>query len=162
MQTSREALSRLSAVFGKPIPPHYLIRLLCRVVRTFHAPTWIFCNMAHANSSSTHRCSHCSREFARSEHLSRHERTRSTYPQSKARAALIILVDTKEKPYQCLVCRRTFSRSDLLRRHEKKDHQCRWRDNSKSSWQIQPVVDAMNQLPLPNGLDHAGVITNPV
>ncbi|PVH81139.1 hypothetical protein DL98DRAFT_348813, partial [Cadophora sp. DSE1049] len=54
---------------------------------------------------STHICSHCSREFARSEHLSRHERTH-----------------TKEKPYQCLVCCRTFSRSDLLRRHEKKEH----------------------------------------
>ncbi|KAI8651619.1 hypothetical protein NCS55_01407600 [Fusarium keratoplasticum] len=53
-----------------------------------------------------HRCSHCSREFGRAEHLVRHERTH-----------------TKEKPYGCDLCTQAFSRRDLLRRHEWKAHQ---------------------------------------
>ncbi|KAH8597556.1 hypothetical protein B0O99DRAFT_617677 [Bisporella sp. PMI_857] len=89
--------------------------------------------MAHIASSSPHRCRYCLREFARSEHLSRHERTH-----------------TKERPYQCNICRRSFSRNDLLRRHEKKEHQYRWRDNS-TSWPLPPpVTGAVNHMPLPN------------
>ncbi|KAK1850231.1 C2H2 transcription factor [Colletotrichum chrysophilum] len=54
---------------------------------------------------AVHRCVHCSREFNRSEHLVRHERTH-----------------TKEKPYKCTVCPHAFARRDLLRRHELKAH----------------------------------------
>ncbi|KAL3461030.1 hypothetical protein BJX64DRAFT_261938 [Aspergillus heterothallicus] len=58
--------------------------------------------------SVCHRCSHCSREFVRAEHLVRHER-----------------IHTKEKPFQCKLCDQSFSRTDLLRRHEKKVHPAR-------------------------------------
>ncbi|THC88220.1 hypothetical protein EYZ11_012335 [Aspergillus tanneri] len=53
----------------------------------------------------SHRCRHCTREFARAEHLVRHER-----------------IHTKEKPFNCRLCEQAFSRSDLLRRHEKRAH----------------------------------------
>ncbi|KAL6703981.1 hypothetical protein ACN47E_008919 [Coniothyrium glycines] len=45
-------------------------------------------------------CQHCSRSFARTEHLDRHVRTH-----------------TKEKPFACTHCSQQFARSDLLRRH---------------------------------------------
>ncbi|KAH6975050.1 hypothetical protein BKA56DRAFT_589963 [Ilyonectria sp. MPI-CAGE-AT-0026] len=56
-------------------------------------------------ATTLHRCRHCLREFARAEHLVRHERTH-----------------TKEKPYACHHCSDAFSRRDLLRRHEIKAH----------------------------------------
>lgn len=46
------------------------------------------------------RCKHCSREFGKLEHLTRHERSH-----------------TGEKPFQCPVCRRKYARSDVLARH---------------------------------------------
>ncbi|KAH8894631.1 hypothetical protein GQ53DRAFT_84689 [Thozetella sp. PMI_491] len=56
-------------------------------------------------SPPVHRCPRCMREFARAEHLVRHERTH-----------------TKEKPYRCGLCSQAFSRQDLLRRHDMKAH----------------------------------------
>ncbi|CCK68119.1 DNA-binding transcription factor ADR1 KNAG_0A04460 [Huiozyma naganishii CBS 8797] len=50
-------------------------------------------------------CKVCTRAFARSEHLERHERSH-----------------TNEKPYECGICDRMFTRRDLLLRHALKTH----------------------------------------
>ncbi|KAF1363671.1 hypothetical protein EJ07DRAFT_162887 [Lizonia empirigonia] len=52
-----------------------------------------------------HICSHCSRNFKRTEHLTRHLRTR-----------LIDRSDTRDKPYRCS-CGAAFTGRDLLTRH---------------------------------------------
>ncbi|KAF2634323.1 hypothetical protein P280DRAFT_278666 [Massarina eburnea CBS 473.64] len=51
-------------------------------------------------------CSHCSRKFARLEHLQRHDRIHSGI-----------------KPFSCSECNYSFTRSDLLVRHERLTHQ---------------------------------------
>ncbi|KAI6764233.1 hypothetical protein HG530_008022 [Fusarium avenaceum] len=61
-----------------------------------------------------HKCSHCSREFKRPEHLRRHCRTH-----------------TGDKPYVCH-CGACFSRNDLLRRHERLAHTGDSEDPSQS------------------------------
>ncbi|RAL09836.1 FTFMHR domain-containing protein [Aspergillus homomorphus CBS 101889] len=48
------------------------------------------------------QCTICDRQFKKTEHFKRHERSH-----------------TKEKPYQCSVCLKRFSRSDVLSRHAK-------------------------------------------
>ncbi|KAL6789621.1 fungal-specific transcription factor domain-containing protein [Trichoderma sp. SZMC 28012] len=55
--------------------------------------------------TKSYRCHRCSRLFARSEHLQRHERSH-----------------TKEKPYQCSQCPKAFTRKDLLSRHDRLSH----------------------------------------
>ncbi|OJD22880.1 hypothetical protein ACJ73_05770 [Blastomyces percursus] len=52
-----------------------------------------------------HGCTTCGRNFARLEHLKRHERSH-----------------TKEKPFECPECARCFARRDLLLRHQQKLH----------------------------------------
>jgi hypothetical protein len=52
-----------------------------------------------------HVCGTCSRSFARTEHLKRHE-----------------LSHTKEKPFECPECTRRFARRDLLQRHQQALH----------------------------------------
>jgi hypothetical protein len=52
-----------------------------------------------------HICGTCSRSFARTEHLKRHE-----------------LSHTKEKPFECPECSRCFARRDLLQRHHQALH----------------------------------------
>ncbi|KAH9218013.1 hypothetical protein DL95DRAFT_491532 [Leptodontidium sp. 2 PMI_412] len=56
--------------------------------------------------SSTRRCSVCSREFARTEHLVRHERSHRG-----------------EKPFSCHICGMHFTRKELVTRHVGKQHQ---------------------------------------
>ncbi|SPO07396.1 related to C2H2 transcription factor [Cephalotrichum gorgonifer] len=58
-----------------------------------------------AKVTKTHRCNRCSRDFARLEHLQRHERSH-----------------TKEKPFQCIACTKAFTRKDLLTRHDRIAH----------------------------------------
>ncbi|KAL7796400.1 fungal-specific transcription factor domain-containing protein [Trichoderma afarasin] len=55
--------------------------------------------------TKSYRCHRCSRLFARSEHLQRHERSH-----------------TKEKPFQCSQCPKAFTRKDLLSRHDRLSH----------------------------------------
>ncbi|KAH7109783.1 hypothetical protein EDB81DRAFT_736447 [Dactylonectria macrodidyma] len=59
-----------------------------------------------ARNAKTHRCHRCCRDFARLEHLQRHERSH-----------------TKEKPFKCALCTKSFSRKDLLTRHDRLAHQ---------------------------------------
>ncbi|KAH6985249.1 C2H2 transcription factor [Ilyonectria destructans] len=59
-----------------------------------------------ARNTKTHRCHRCCRNFARLEHLQRHERSH-----------------TKEKPFNCALCTKSFSRKDLLTRHDRLTHQ---------------------------------------
>ncbi|KAK2477109.1 hypothetical protein H9L39_12333 [Fusarium oxysporum f. sp. albedinis] len=84
-------------------------------------------------ATTLHRCRHCLREFARAEHLVRHERTH-----------------TKEKPYACHHCSDAFSRRDLLRRHEIKVHgisdRLRRRRRSGNSPDVISTVPRVNPL----------------
>ncbi|RMZ44150.1 hypothetical protein CA14_004163 [Aspergillus flavus] len=51
------------------------------------------------------QCSYCARAFARSEHLSRHERSHRN-----------------ERPFRCTLCHATFTRQDVFRRHHARYH----------------------------------------
>ena len=88
-----------------------------------------------------YKCQYCNRAFSRSEHRSRHERSR------KSRLFLLCLsrtwgnaadpascdyfilfanphplLDTKERPFKCGKCKSTFVRRDLLLRHDRTVH----------------------------------------
>ncbi|KAJ9132412.1 hypothetical protein NKR23_g11236 [Pleurostoma richardsiae] len=52
------------------------------------------------------QCTICNRQFSKTEHLRRHERSH-----------------TRERPYKCPVCHKSFARSDVLFRHCKKHEQ---------------------------------------
>ncbi|KAL2793811.1 hypothetical protein BJX66DRAFT_325834 [Aspergillus keveii] len=58
-----------------------------------------------SSATKSHQCLRCGKEFARLEHLQRHERSH-----------------TKEKPYQCTECDKAFTRKDLLTRHSRLTH----------------------------------------
>ena len=85
-----------------------------------------------------YKCQFCNRAFSRSEHRSRHERSRE-YPafffffrpssRQLARYTERLIgifspcnTDTKERPFKCLKCRSTFVRRDLLLRHDRTVH----------------------------------------
>ncbi|GIJ91424.1 hypothetical protein Asppvi_010389 [Aspergillus pseudoviridinutans] len=55
--------------------------------------------------SGKNQCSYCYRSFARSEHLSRHERSHRN-----------------ERPYRCPSCSGTFTRKDVFKRHHTRHH----------------------------------------
>ena len=94
-----------------------------------------------------YKCQFCSRAFSRSEHRSRHERSRKFIyslvnvglsdgcscdsvwrGQKDARFSLANIfisppsTDTKERPFKCMKCRSTFVRRDLLLRHDRTVH----------------------------------------
>ena len=90
-----------------------------------------------------YKCQFCNRAFSRSEHRSRHERSRKFSPLRRGPAPkfcgrgslnlsvrkilvanMVILSspDTKERPFKCLKCRSTFVRRDLLLRHDRTVH----------------------------------------
>jgi Fungal specific transcription factor domain len=88
-----------------------------------------------------YKCQFCSRAFSRSEHRSRHERSRKCYRvlfsetgglqrdnNLLPRVVIVFLanvpnsIDTKERPFKCLKCRSTFVRRDLLLRHDRTVH----------------------------------------
>ena len=90
-----------------------------------------------------YKCQFCNRAFSRSEHRSRHERSRkfiyfffvdvgSNGGKVHALVAGSIsfladplsftLIDTKERPFKCQKCRSTFVRRDLLLRHDRTVH----------------------------------------
>ncbi|SCO31860.1 uncharacterized protein FFMR_02199 [Fusarium fujikuroi] len=52
-----------------------------------------------------YECQHCGRQFKRSEHCVRHERTH-----------------TRDKPYVCRYCKKPYGRKDLVTRHERTLH----------------------------------------
>ncbi|KAB8228888.1 uncharacterized protein BDW43DRAFT_303578 [Aspergillus alliaceus] len=56
-------------------------------------------------SNKLHHCERCGKDFARLEHLQRHERSH-----------------TKERPFQCAICVKAFTRKDLLARHNRLTH----------------------------------------
>ncbi|KAH4187115.1 hypothetical protein HBH98_003530 [Parastagonospora nodorum] len=68
---------------------------------------------AQSGKKKRFRCEHCSRLFARLEHLQRHERIHSGV-----------------KPFSCAECNYSFTRSDLLVRHERLTHR-KDRENQK-------------------------------
>jgi hypothetical protein len=68
-----------------------------------------------------YKCQFCSRAFSRSEHRSRHERSRKYLSFSMSSYSNPIL-DTKERPFKCDKCRSTFVRRDLLLRHDRTVH----------------------------------------
>ncbi|KAB5557903.1 fungal-specific transcription factor domain-containing protein [Coniochaeta sp. 2T2.1] len=70
-----------------------------------------------------YKCQFCHRAFSRSEHRSRHERSRMyipTFPSSLLTHD--VATDTKERPFKCQKCRSTFVRRDLLLRHDRTVH----------------------------------------
>ena len=86
-----------------------------------------------------YKCQFCNRAFSRSEHRSRHERSRkfvsspnvgqaegcSLMHSWRGRSWLtsaLATTDTKERPFKCLKCRSTFVRRDLLLRHDRTVH----------------------------------------
>ncbi|KAH7412238.1 hypothetical protein DE146DRAFT_274033 [Phaeosphaeria sp. MPI-PUGE-AT-0046c] len=73
---------------------------------------------AQAGKKKRFQCEHCSRLFARLEHLQRHERIHSGV-----------------KPFSCAECNYSFTRSDLLVRHERLTHR-KDRENQKDRGQI--------------------------
>ena len=101
---------------------------------------------ATATPEKKYKCQFCSRAFSRSEHRSRHERSRKFIclfedfsskwgcwmPCPKVHALLAgsilanpspsLLTDTKERPFKCLKCKSTFVRRDLLLRHDRTVH----------------------------------------
>ena len=90
-----------------------------------------------------YKCQFCNRAFSRSEHRSRHERSRKLSspppcppklesPRTRGLAhamrgrnkvsVLTSSTDTKERPFKCMKCRSTFVRRDLLLRHDRTVH----------------------------------------
>lgn len=80
-----------------------------------------------------YRCQFCNVAFSRSEHRSRHERSRkcprhltqlSLSPTKAAGSPLLTaaISDTKERPFRCVKCRANFVRRDLLLRHDRTVH----------------------------------------
>lgn len=92
-----------------------------------------------------YKCQFCARAFSRSEHRSRHERSRKFLPTFPfllvdggvaspwwGREETHLLptfanfypscADTKERPFKCAKCRSTFVRRDLLLRHDRTVH----------------------------------------
>lgn len=90
-----------------------------------------------------YKCQFCSRAFSRSEHRSRHERSRKFVYSLvdvglKSMGVHAIVAgsrdhfvanlspspspDTKERPFKCMKCRSTFVRRDLLLRHDRTVH----------------------------------------
>lgn len=78
-----------------------------------------------------YKCQFCNRAFSRSEHRSRHERSRkSSIPcrsgfrplSSRHLLTFHFYTDTKERPFKCTKCRSTFVRRDLLLRHDRTVH----------------------------------------
>lgn len=65
-----------------------------------------------------HICAECQQSFKRTEHLTRHERSRIQTTQLD----FINEVDRKEKPFRCPYCESLFSREDLINRHVRKFH----------------------------------------
>ncbi|KAL7905078.1 fungal-specific transcription factor domain-containing protein [Trichoderma velutinum] len=76
-----------------------------------------------------YRCHRCSRLFARSEHLQRHERSH-----------------TKEKPFQCSICPKAFTRKDLLSRHDRLSHNSGTAPQSSSSVTIPTTYSSQQPL----------------
>ena len=88
-----------------------------------------------------YKCQYCSRAFSRSEHRSRHERSRKfSHPLvyvgscdglfnihalvagSSWLTSSSLSPDTKERPFKCMKCKSTFVRRDLLLRHDRTVH----------------------------------------
>lgn len=69
-----------------------------------------------------YKCQFCNRAFSRSEHRSRHERSRMPLFSFSSRQINTDCSDTKERPFKCLKCRSTFVRRDLLLRHDRTVH----------------------------------------
>jgi Fungal specific transcription factor domain len=89
-----------------------------------------------------YKCQYCNRAFSRSEHRSRHERSRKStffcchvcanvgqlpnpaYHFINIHPSLTFhpLLDTKERPFKCGKCKSTFVRRDLLLRHDRTVH----------------------------------------
>ncbi len=87
-----------------------------------------------------YKCQFCNRAFSRSEHRSRHERSRKFLRAlvyrgvrgvdgpwwgreiPSAKWLISSCADTKERPFKCLKCRSTFVRRDLLLRHDRTVH----------------------------------------
>ncbi|PYH41409.1 FTFMHR domain-containing protein [Aspergillus saccharolyticus JOP 1030-1] len=88
------------------------------------------------------QCTICDRQFKKTEHFKRHERSH-----------------TKEKPYQCKVCLKRFSRSDVLSRHAK-GHKTTRPETTNESKNIQtatpPTQPPNDRTPLvANGIQQA-------
>lgn len=107
---------------------------------------------AAATPEKKYKCTFCSRAFSRSEHRSRHERSRKFFSFLSSQrgvevARIYALVvgsndpilflflflfllangvpidaDTKERPFKCMKCKSTFVRRDLLLRHDRTVH----------------------------------------
>ncbi|KAI1824825.1 hypothetical protein F4861DRAFT_538659 [Xylaria intraflava] len=96
-----------------------------------------------AQPERKYKCQFCARAFSRSEHRSRHERSRKWHgpfqsPWVFAKLIHFILPplfrplfslrnstvadNTKERPFKCMKCRSTFVRRDLLLRHDRTVH----------------------------------------
>lgn len=72
-----------------------------------------------------YKCQFCNRAFSRSEHRSRHERSRKAHRKPfpiTPNTNLLPSKDTKERPFKCTKCRSTFVRRDLLLRHDRTVH----------------------------------------
>lgn len=89
-----------------------------------------------------YKCTYCARAFSRSEHRSRHERSRKFFrllspvnggvvpwwgrakssPLPTFTDPPLAPTDTKERPFKCAKCRSTFVRRDLLLRHDRTVH----------------------------------------
>lgn len=76
----------------------------------------------------THRgkqCAYCGRLFARSEHLSRHERSRRSNNNAVVKILTILIIylpDRNERPFRCTLCNATFTRQDVFKKHHSRYH----------------------------------------